>query len=67
MVREAASSVDLHDRKPLPVLRLEGLVAGNVHFAQVEPELGLKLPDLLERAVAEVAAGRVVDDDVGYG
>jgi hypothetical protein len=68
VVCEAAPSVDLDHREPLAVLGLERLVAGDVHLAQPEPELGLERPDLDERPLAEVAALRVVDDDVGgYG
>jgi hypothetical protein len=67
VVCEAAPSVDLDDRKPFSILGLEDLVPGDVHLSQDEPELGLELPDLRERALAEVAVGRVIDDDVGYG
>jgi hypothetical protein len=68
VVGEAPPAGDLHDREPLAILGLERLVAGDVHLPQVEAELGLERPHLLERPVAEVAALRVVDDDVGgYG
>jgi hypothetical protein len=68
VVRKPPPAVDLDDRQPLPVLRLEGGVPGDVDLAQVEPELPLQLPHLLERSLAEVAALGVVDDDVGgYG
>ena len=68
VVRETPPTADLHDREPLAILGLEGLVARDVHLPQVEAELGLERPHLLEGPVAEVAALRVVDDDVGgYG
>lgn len=68
VVREAPPPVDLHDRKPLAVLGLERLVAGDVDLAQPEAELALEPPELRQRPLAEVAALRVVDDDVGgYG
>jgi hypothetical protein len=67
VVREAAAPVDLDDREPLPVGGLEGLVAGDVDLAQVESELLPDAADDLDRPVAEVAAGCVVDDDLGYG
>jgi hypothetical protein len=68
VVGETPPSPDLDDREPLAILGLECLVAGDVHLPQVEAELGLKRPYLLESPVAEVAALRVVDDDVGgYG
>jgi hypothetical protein len=68
VVREAAPAVDHDHRQPLAVLGLECVVTGDVHLAEREPELRLERPHLHERPVAEVAALRVVDDDVGgYG
>ena len=68
VVGEAPSAVDLDDRQPLPVGLLEGLVAGDVDLAQLEAELVAQRPHLLERALAEVAALGVVDDDLrAYG
>jgi hypothetical protein len=68
VVGETPPSVDLDDREPLPVFGFERLVAADIHLAQREAELGLERPNLRERALAEVAARRVVDDDVGgYG
>jgi hypothetical protein len=68
VVREAPPTVDLDDREPLAVLGLERVVAGDVHLAEGEPELGLERANLRQRPLAEVAALRVVDDDVGgYG
>jgi hypothetical protein len=68
VVGEAPPPVDLDDREPLAVFGFERLVAGDIDLAEREAELGLECPDLRERPLAEVAAGRVVDDDVGgYG
>jgi hypothetical protein len=68
VVREAAPSVDLDDGEPLAVLGLQRRVAGDVDLAEPEPEVGLEGPHLRQRPLAEVAAVRVVDDDVGgYG
>jgi hypothetical protein len=68
VVREAAPTVDLDHGKPLAVLGLERLVARDVHLPQPEAQLDLKRPDLGQRPLAEMAALRVVDDDVGgYG
>ena len=67
MIREPAPAVDLHDRQPLAVFRLERLVAGDVHFPQVETELLLELGDDAAGPLTQVAARGVIDDDVGYG
>ena len=68
VIGKAPPPVDLDDREPLAVFGLEGLVAGDIDLAEREAELGLERPDLGERPLAEVAARRVVDDDVGgYG
>jgi hypothetical protein len=68
VIREAPPTVDLDDRQPLAIFGLERLVAGDIHLAQREPELGLERPDLLQSPLAKVAALRVEDDDVdGYG
>jgi hypothetical protein len=64
VVGETAPAVDLDDRDPLPVDALERLVAGDVDLAQVEVELTAERPHLRERALAEMAALRVVDDDL---
>jgi hypothetical protein len=68
VVGEAAASVDLDDGEPLAVCGLERLVARDVHLAQRKAELRLELAHLRECPLAEMAALRVVDDDVGgYG
>jgi hypothetical protein len=65
VVRETPSAVDLDDRDPLAILRFERLVAADVDLAEIELELALELPQLCDRAVAQVTALRVVDRDVG--
>jgi hypothetical protein len=67
VIREPAPAVDLHDRQPLAVLRLERLVAGDVHLPQVEAELLLELGDDATGSLTQVAARGVIHDDVGYG
>jgi hypothetical protein len=64
VVCEAPFAVDLDDRQPLPVGRLEGGIPGDVDLAQLEAELVTQCPHLVERALAEVAAFGVVDDDL---
>ena len=58
-------AVDLDHRQPLAVDLLERRVAGDVDLAQLEPELVAQRAHLLERALAEMTAGRVKDGDVG--
>jgi hypothetical protein len=65
VVDEAPPPVDLHHRDPLAVRALELRVAVDGDLAQLEAELVPGRLDDRERAVAEVAALRVVDDYVG--
>jgi hypothetical protein len=67
VVREAAPAVDLDDRKPLPVFRLERGVTGDVDLVQLEAELLPELGDHAAGALTEVAARGVVERDGGYG
>jgi hypothetical protein len=67
VIHEAAPSVDLDDRDPLPVCRLETGIAVDGDLPQIEAELLLRLPDDAPRRLAEMAAGRRVEDDLGYG
>jgi hypothetical protein len=62
VVRKPPPSVDLDDRQPLPVRRLELGIAADVDLLEGEGELLAEPANLLERPLAEVAAGRVVDD-----
>jgi hypothetical protein len=63
VVRESAPSVDLDHREPLAVLRLERRVAGDVDLPQRKAQLVPQRSELLEGALAKMAALRVVDDD----
>ena len=63
VIREAPATVDLHHRQPLPVGLLERRIIRDVDLAQVELELVAEIAHLLEGALAEMAAGGVVDDD----
>jgi hypothetical protein len=63
VVDERPLAVDLHDRKPLAVLRLEPLVAGDVDLLERDAGVG----ENAARPLAEMAAGRVVEDDAAYG
>ena len=68
VVREDLLAVDLDDRQPLPVTRLEVRVAVDLDLLEREPELLVQRANLGERPLAEVAAGSVVDDYArGYG
>ncbi len=67
MIRETAPPVDLDDGQPCAVLGLEGRVSGDVDLAQVEAELLPERCDHAAGALTQVAAGGVVDDDLGYG
>jgi hypothetical protein len=67
VVDETPAAVDLHDRDPLPVLGLERGVAVDRDLSQLEPQLVPRSADDAAGRLAEVAAGRGVEDDVGYG
>ena len=66
-VGEGAIAVDLHDRQPLPEASLELRVVGDVDLLQFEVALGTRRNQDPPRRRAEMAAGRVVEDDPGYG
>ena len=67
VVDEAAPALDLDDRNPLAVLGFERGIAVDRDFAEVEAELLVRRADHTLRRLAEVAAGRGVEDDFGYG
>ena len=58
---------DLDDGDPLAVLRLELGHAVDRDLAQVEAELVPRPAHDAARRLAEMAAGRGVEDDLGYG
>jgi hypothetical protein len=64
VVHERPLAVDLDHREPLAVARLELGVAADVDLPQVELVLLPQLCERAARALAEVAAVGVVDDDV---
>ena len=66
-VRERPFAVDLHDRKPLAVPRLELRVAADVDLLQLEPEFVPRGVDDPPCGCAEVAPLGVEEDDAGYG
>ena len=51
----------------LPEARLERWVAPDVDELELELELGPRILHDLERALAKLAVGRVVDADSSYG
>jgi hypothetical protein len=67
VVDEAAAPVDLHDRDPLAVLRLELGIAVDPNLAQLEAELVVRSGDDALGRLAEMAARRGEEDDLGYG
>jgi hypothetical protein len=67
VVDETPLTVDLDDRDPLPVGRLELGVAVDRDLPQVEAELLPRGTDDAPGRLAEMAARRGVEDDPGYG
>ena len=68
MIDEGALPVDLDDGQPLAVAPLELGVAGDVHLVELERHLVARCGHDAARPLAQVAAGRVVEDDpAGYG
>jgi hypothetical protein len=67
VIDEAALAVDLDDRNPLAVRRLELLVAVDRDLPQLEAELGLRGGDDTAGGLAEVAARRREKRYLGYG
>jgi hypothetical protein len=66
-VRERPLALDLHDRKPLAVPRLELRVTADVDLLQLEPELVPRRVEDPPRGCAEVAPLGVEEGDAGYG
>jgi hypothetical protein len=68
VVDERSLAVDLHDREPLAISRLQLGIAADVDLLELEAELVTERSDGLPRSFAEVAALRVVEDDArDYG
>ena len=66
VVRADDLAADLDDGDPLPVPRFQLVVAGDVHLAQVEAQLGPQIVEPGTRELAQVAALRPKKDDF-YG
>ena len=67
VVDETAPAADLDHRDPLPVRRLELRVAVDRDLPQLEAELVSRRRHDAASRLAEVAAGRRVEDDLDYG
>jgi hypothetical protein len=67
VIDESPPAVDLDDRDPLPVLRLEPGIAVDRDLPQLEAELVLRRGDDATGRLAEMAAGSRVEDDFRYG
>jgi hypothetical protein len=67
VVDETPPAVDLDDRDPLPVRRLELGVAVDRDLAEAEAEFVPRRADDASRRLAEMAARRGVEDDLRYG
>ena len=63
VIDESALAVDLHNRQPLAVPRLEPRIPADVDFLELEVGLFADLFENRARAFAEVAALRVIQDD----
>ena len=67
VVDEPPPAVDLHDRDPLAIRRLELGIAVDRNLAQFEAELVVRGRDDALGRRAEVAARGGEEDDLGYG
>ena len=64
VIDKCALAVDFHDRKPLAILRLEPRILADVDLVELEVDLVVDLFENRARAFAEVAALRVIQDDL---
>jgi hypothetical protein len=67
VVRERTLAVDLDDRQPLAIARLERRLAADIDLLELEVVLGAQLRQRRPRPLAEVALRRVVERDADYG
>jgi hypothetical protein len=67
VVDEAPAAVDLDNRDPLAVRRLQHRIAVDRYLPQLEAQLVVCRADDAAGRRAEVAARRRVEDDFGYG
>ena len=63
VIDAGALALDLDDRDQFPVSGLELRVAVDLDLLELEPELGAKFLQLLLGPLAEMAAGRLVEND----
>ena len=63
VVDESALAIDLHNRQPLAILRLEARIPADVDLVELEVSLFADLFEDRARAFAEVAALRVIQDN----
>jgi hypothetical protein len=64
VIDESALAVDLHNRQPLAILRLEPRIPADVDLVELEVGLFSDLFENRARAFTEVAALRVIQDDL---
>jgi hypothetical protein len=64
VIDESPLAVDLHNRQPLAILRLEPRIPADVGLLEFEVGLFADLFENQARAFAEVAAFRVIQDDL---
>jgi hypothetical protein len=64
VIDENALAVDLHNRQPLAILRLEPRIPADVDLLELEVGLFADLFENRARALAEVAALCVIKDDL---
>jgi hypothetical protein len=67
VVDESPLTVDLDDRQPLAVAGLELRIAADVDLFELELVLLPKRCERVQRALAEVTAFGVIQDDFRYG
>jgi hypothetical protein len=63
VVDESTLAVDLYDREPLAVARLQLRIPADVDFIELEVDLLSNLLENRARAFAEVATLRAIQDD----
>jgi hypothetical protein len=64
VIDESALAVDLHNRQPLAILRLQPRIPADIDLVEVEVGFFADLFENRARAFAEVAAFRVIQDDL---
>ncbi len=67
VVDERAPTVDLHDRQPFAITRLELGVAADVDLFEIERHVVAHTNEQIARTLAEVAASSVIERDPRQG